>query len=259
MRVGWLRRLRAETQGKVARRRLVIVAFTLGLIALSAFSGRDPDTALRVNRAVVPPPTNSTVEATTTTVPSTATSAAAAATTTTGRPAPPTTTPLAPAPAIVAARPPVAGGGVAIGDSVLEDVQLYAPATLTSHGISINGSVGRQWGTGEAMFSSLRASGKLPAVVVVGLGTNGRIGPADFDAMMRAVAGAKRVVFMTVTGPYASNNPVIRAGVAHYAGVAALADWATLAASHRSWFAKDGVHIGPAGATALGNLLASVA
>jgi hypothetical protein len=186
-------------------------------------------------------------------------------------PAPPTTPP---APTTTARRPAtratsrvatpphptvpgVVAGGLAIGDSVLEDVQLYAPRTLNARGIAINAAVGRAWVTGESILWSLRRSGRLPSVIVVALGTNGPIGPADFDAMMRAAAGASRVVFMTVTGPYAANNSVIRNGVARYQ--AALGDWAGLSGPHPAWFAPDHVHIGSAGATALGNLLASLA
>jgi hypothetical protein len=147
---------------------------------------------------------------------------------------------------------------VAVGDSVLEDVQLYATATLSSHRITFNTAVSRAWISGETIFNSLRASGRLPPVVIVALGTNGVVRPADFDTMMESVAGATRVVFMTVTGPEVANNAVIRAGVARYPQ-AALADWAVLAAAHPDWFAPDGVHVGPAGATALGNLLAAAA
>ncbi len=145
--------------------------------------------------------------------------------------------------------------GVAVGDSVLEDVQLYAPATLTSNGIAIDAAVGRQWAAGIAILTQLRAAGKLPAVVIVALGSNGRITSALFDQMMQACAGARRVVFMTVTGALIGNNPIITAGVARYR-TAVLADWHTLAAAHPAWFGPDHVHVGPAGAAALGNLLA---
>lgn len=151
----------------------------------------------------------------------------------------------------------VAGPGIAVGDSVLEDVALYAPLTLKSRGIAINAAVGRQWSAGEAILSGLRASGKMPPVVIVALGSNGRITAAKFDTMMQDCTGAKRVVFMTVTGPLIGNNPIITAGVARYPD-AVLADWHTLAASHPSWFGPDHVHVGPAGARALGNLLASL-
>jgi hypothetical protein len=152
---------------------------------------------------------------------------------------------------------PTAGPGVAVGDSVLDDVKLYAPTTLTSHGISIDAAVGRQWKVGISILTALRAAGQLPPIVIVALGSNGRITATLFDQMMQACAGAQRVVFMTVTGPLIGNNPIIRAGVARYP-TAALADWNILAAKHPQWFAPDHVHLGPSGATALGNLLASV-
>ncbi|MDQ1426741.1 MAG: hypothetical protein QOK39_217 [Acidimicrobiaceae bacterium] len=169
--------------------------------------------------------------------------------------APPTTA----APTTVAKPPPVlAGAGVAVGDSVLQDVGLYAPATLQSHNIAINAAVGRQWPAGITILSGLRASGKLPPVVVVALGSNGRISDTLFEQMMQVCAGAQRVVFMTVTGPLIGNNPILTAGVARHAPVAVLADWNATASAHPDWFAPDHVHVGPAGAAALGNLLASV-
>lgn len=173
-------------------------------------------------------------------------------------PPPVTSPPITAAPTAAVARPPVAGGGVAIGDSVLEDVKLYAPATLASRGIAVNAAVSRQWRTGITIVSQLRAAGQLPAVVLVVLGSNGVINAGLFDQMMQACAGARRVVFMTVTGPLIGNNPIISAGVARHPG-AVLADWAAVSAGHPDWFAADGVHVGPLGSAALGNLLASVA
>ena len=194
--------------------------------------------------------------------------AVAAATTvpTTALAAPTTTSTTAEPPATTAATTPktapapvpthVTGGGVAVGDSVLEDVQIYAQGTLASKGISINAAVSRQWSAGVSILSQLRAGGKVPPVVIVGLGSNGVVNASQFDQMMQAATGAKRVVFMTVTGPLVANNPVITAGVSRFAN-ATLADWAALAAAHPGWFGPDHVHIGPAGAAALGNLLAS--
>ena len=166
---------------------------------------------------------------------------------------------VAPVTTTTTAPPPVAvsGGGVAIGDSVLEDVALYAPSTLNARGIAINAAVSRQWSTGEGIVAGMRASGRLPAVVVVALGSNGPIHPADFDNMMSRLSGVRRVVFMTVTGPLIANNDVIRDGVSRYPQ-AVLADWAALSAANPTWFAKDHVHVGAAGAAALGQLFASV-
>jgi hypothetical protein len=201
---------------------------------------------LPVDTTTVPPPPSSTT-----------TSVTAAAKAIKAQPAAaprPTTTKTTPTAPVTAAAP--SAGGIAIGDSVLEDVALYAPSTLGAHGIVINAAVSRQWGAGERIVAGLRAAGPLPPVVVIALGTNGPISARDFDQMMTDLAGVRRVVFMTVTGPVSANNNVIRAGVSRY-HQAALADWATLSAANPSWFASDHVHIGPAGARALGALLAS--
>ncbi len=169
----------------------------------------------------------------------------------------PATTVPPPTTAVTAPPTPVPGGAIAVGDSVLEDVALYAPSTLSARGVVVNAAVSRQWAAGESLLASMKAAGSLPAVVVVALGTNGPITSADFDQMMSNLAGRRRVVFMTVTGPLIANNDVIRAGVARYPQ-AVLADWASLAAAHPTWFARDHVHIGAAGAAALGQLFASV-
>lgn len=223
-------------------------AVALALVAVGASCGSTTRSAARASRAANTASRGSSA----TSVAPTTTSIAATTTTT----APPPTTTSAPH----ATTPPpavVAGPGIAVGDSVLEDVELYAPSTLASHGISINAAVGRQWPAGMAILSSLRTKGQLPAVVIVALGSNGRITAGAIDQMMQACAGAKRVVFMTVTGPLIGNNPIIEAGVARYPN-AALADWNSLASAHPAWFAPDHVHVGPAGAAALGNLLASL-
>jgi hypothetical protein len=162
-----------------------------------------------------------------------------------------------PTPPSTAALPkPLVLPGVAVGDSVLEDVLLYAPQTLSAHGITIDAAVGRQWSAGVQILTLLRQEGQLPAVVIVALGSNGRITAALFDQMMQACAGVKRVVFMTVTGALIGNNPIITAGVARFAPRAVLADWHALASAHPEWFGPDHVHVGPAGARALGTLLA---
>ena len=225
-------------------RRLIAAGFVV-VVATGAAAAQGSGGHPRAAAPVLPPPRA------TTTAPTTAptTTSTVAPTTTTVAP-----TTVAPAPAPPPA--PVAGPGIAVGDSVLEDVALYAPATLQAHGIAINAAVSRQWPVGISILSGLRAGGKLPPVVIVALGSNGRITDALFEQMMQACAGAKRVVFMTVTGPLIGNNPIIAAGVARHPE-AVLADWHTLAAAHPDWFGPDHVHVGPAGAAALGNLLAS--
>ncbi len=127
-------------------------------------------------------------------------------------------------------------------------------------GVTVDGQVGRQFTAGVRIVDSLRAAGSLPPVVVVALGTNGSFSPQDFDAMMRAAAGARRVVFVNVRVPRvweADVNATLRAGVTRYRS-ATLADWSAASQGHAEWFARDGYHLTPAGAEALARLIATV-
>jgi hypothetical protein len=151
------------------------------------------------------------------------------------------------------------GAVTAIGDSVMLDAQGSLEEDIP--GIDVSAAVSRQWSEGEEILSSMKSEGELGAVVVVGLGTNGSISTADFDQMMTILAGASRVVFVTVhvDQPWQDQvNAVLTAGVAAYPNTV-LADWAGLAAAHPEWFGSDGTHlpIGGAGAQALAALIAS--
>jgi hypothetical protein len=157
-------------------------------------------------------------------------------------------TPLAPA-----------GGVYAVGDSVMLDAQ--APLQGCVSGIQVNAAVSRQWSDGEALMRQVMAVASPPATVVIGLGTNGPITDADFDAMMSVLQRATRVVFVTVhvDRPWQDPvNSVLAQGVARYPK-AVLADWASLAAQHPEWFYGDGTHlpIDGVGAQALAALIAS--
>jgi hypothetical protein len=80
--------------------------------------------------------------------------------------------------------------------------------------------------------------------------------------MMQAAAGVSRVVFVNVCVPRsweASDNATLAAGVARYPGVAVLADWYSLASPHPEWFDPDQVHLLPAGAQALADLITQYA
>ena len=166
-----------------------------------------------------------------------------------------TTTPPALGPLTSPPLPPPAPGfrpGVvtAIGDSVMLDAEPDLQHDVP--GIEINAAVSRQWTDGEAVLSQLKSVGFVGAVVVVALGTNGPITAADFDQMMAIVAGASRIVIVTVHVDQPWQNPVnevLEAGVKRYPR-AVLADWASLAATNPEWFGSDGTHL-PIGGPAL--------
>ncbi len=151
----------------------------------------------------------------------------------------------------------MAGPVTAVGDSIMIDIQPYLQADVP--GVQVDGMVSRQFETGISVVQADRAAGTLGAVLVVELGTNGTVTASDFDAMMQAAAGVKRVVFVNIDVPRpweAPDNAVLAAGVARYPGVAVLADWYTLSTPHPEWFTPDQVHLEPVGAQALAGLVA---
>jgi hypothetical protein len=156
--------------------------------------------------------------------------------------------------------PPVSGSVSAVGDSILLDIQPYLQTEVPA--AHIDGLVSRQFETGIGVVQAERAAGTLGTVLVVELGTNGSVTASDFDAMMQAASGAKRVVFVNINVPrswMAPDNAVLAAGVARYPGVAELADWNALSTGHPEWFTPDQVHLQPAGAQALATLVAQYA
>jgi hypothetical protein len=209
-------------------------------------------TAAAKHRATASPSTTAVAASTTT-----ATTTTAAPTTTAT--AAPTTTTAATAPTAGAAPValPVPGPVTAVGDSIMLDIQPYLATDIP--GATIDGLVSRQFETGIGVVQADRAAGTLGNVLVVELGTNGTVTDSDFDAMMQAAAGVQRVVFVNVDVPRdweAPDNAVLAAGVARYPGQAVLADWYTLSTGHPEWFTPDQVHLEPAGAQALANLIA---
>jgi hypothetical protein len=189
-----------------------------------------------------------------------ATSGAPPASTTAVTPAPPTTaapTTTVPATTTSTGVAAVAGPVTAVGDSIMIDMQPYLQTDIP--GVSVDGVVSRQFETGIGVVQADRAAGTLGSVLVVELGTNGTVTSSDFDAMMQAAAGVKRVVFVNVNVPRpweAADNAVLAAGVARYPGVAVLADWNALSSPHPEWFTPDQVHLEPAGAQAMAALVA---
>jgi len=142
-------------------------------------------------------------------------------------------------------------------------IDYQGPLETDLPGVRVDGTVSRQWAQGTTLLSQLKASNQLGATVIVGLGTNGEISPAAFDAMMSVLSGASKVIFVNthVDRPWQDpNNAVLAQGVAKYPN-AVLVDWNALATENPSWFGSDGTHlaIGGTGAQALASLIASKA
>jgi peptidoglycan/LPS O-acetylase OafA/YrhL len=162
-------------------------------------------------------------------------------------------------------RPPIPNPSVvtvkvdAIGDSVMADARRQLAMRIPR--IYVNALVGRQPSNGIDVLRALRKKNKLADVVVINLGTNGRLLASQFDEIMKVTAGvARTVVFVTVRVPRTWEtyvNKTILAGVERYPDRAVLVDW------HERWadcpgtvFSNDGVHLTLLGASCYAALIA---
>ncbi|MFL0566908.1 acyltransferase family protein [Microbacterium sp. 179-I 1D1 NHS] len=152
-----------------------------------------------------------------------------------GRPAPP-------APARVA------GARVtAVGDSVM----LASAGGLIDRmpGAQIDAKVSRSMSAGVDIVDGLAARGQLRDYVVVGLGTNGPIDPADLARLKKDVGPTRTLVLVTAHAPrdwIPGVNDELRTFADRAPGVT-LADWSKAISSHEDLLAGDGIHPGSAG------------
>lgn len=173
-------------------------------------------------------------------------------------PAPTPRTAAAPSPAPdpppATADPP--GGVTAVGDSVMLGASSALRSAIPS--IEVDAVVSRQWDAGVATVGADRDQGRLRPTLVVDLGTNGTVSASEFDAMVRAASGTRRIVVVTVRVPRSWEgevNAALHAGVSRTPGTV-LVDWYAASAGHPEWFAPDGYHLQPAGARAFASLVA---
>ncbi len=113
--------------------------------------------------------------------------------------------------------------------------------------------------SGVDALRSARASGLLGGVVVVHLGNNGPLSPAEFDAVMAEVADQPLVLALTLHEPRSfegPNNAVIAGATARWPNLR-IVDWHTLASTHPEWFGDgEGIHLSDTGAQAMADIIA---
>ncbi|HEY3673247.1 MAG TPA: acyltransferase family protein [Acidimicrobiia bacterium] len=170
-----------------------------------------------------------------------------------------TTTTLAPG-----ASPPAV---TAIGDSVMLGAAnqligaidpllgtLVVPQVTT-----VDAAESRQFSAGVAEIEARKNAGTLGQIVIVQLGTNGLIDPADFDHMMQLLADRQKVVLINAKVPRAWEqqvNDTLAAGAAKYKKNTVLLDWHGYGGAHPEFFYDDGIHLRPEGAVAYADFVA---
>ncbi|QDH20996.1 acyltransferase family protein [Saccharibacillus brassicae] len=167
--------------------------------------------------------------------------------------------PAAAVPAVDAADVPLpAGTGVgmtAIGDSVMLDIKPYLTAELP--GIAVDGLVGRQMSQAPALVDQLEAEGRIGTTVLIQLGTNGSFTDEQLDGLLAKLPEAKKIILVNTRVPRpwegVVNSALERA--AQRDDRVLLIDWHSASAGRDDYFARDGVHLMPAGARAYTQLL----
>ncbi len=169
-------------------------------------------------------------------------------TTTTTKPGPPVVTPTNPPP-----PPPV----TAIGDSVMKGAQNALQQKIP--GIHVDATISRQFGTAIDIIRALKDSGQLSPVVIIHLGTNGRIVKEQMEALKILLADRQRVIFLNVKVPRsweAGDNDVIQQWVPQF-GNAVLVNWNGEGSLHPEYFYGDHIHLNPDGQIRYADLVAS--
>ena len=135
----------------------------------------------------------------------------------------------------------------AVGDSVM----LASAAELQAEfpGITIDAAVSRGMGAAPEILAAQRAAGTLRPVVLLGLGTNGAVDPADLAAIMRVIGPSRELIMVNA---FADRDwtPGVNTELATFSArrsQVVLADWSGAIAPHVDLLADDGIHPGPTG------------
>ena len=116
-------------------------------------------------------------------------------------------------------------------------------ATVT--GMAVDAIKSRQFGDAINVVTQYKNLLALPNVVVIHLGTNGRISGDQFDQMMRTIGPDRRVYFLTARVPRlweSEVNATLHAGATRWSNAHVL-EWRDYSGCHDDWFVADGFHL----------------
>jgi lysophospholipase L1-like esterase len=129
-----------------------------------------------------------------------------------------------------------------IGDSVMQGAKAALLATVS--GIAVDAAKSRQFGEAINVVTQYKNLLALPNVIVIHLGTNGRISGDQFDQMMRTIGTGRRVYFLTARVPRlweSEVNATLHAGATRWPNSKVL-EWRDYSGCHDDWFV-DGFHL----------------
>jgi peptidoglycan/LPS O-acetylase OafA/YrhL len=139
---------------------------------------------------------------------------------------------------------PKTGPGIlGIGDSVMQGARSSLEAAIP--GMAVDAARSRQFYEGIDVVQQYKSLLSLPRIVVIGLGTNGRITDQLFDQMMNTIGPGHQVYFLTTRVPRSwetEDNAAIHNGVKRWPNAHAL-EWRAYSGCHDDWFVNDGFHL----------------
>jgi peptidoglycan/LPS O-acetylase OafA/YrhL len=130
-----------------------------------------------------------------------------------------------------------------IGDSVMQGAMASLVATIP--GIGVDAIKSRQFFQAVTIVQQYESLSALPPVIVIHLGTNGRINNDLFDQIMRAIGPKHTVYFLTARVPrlYESGvNATLHEGAKRWPNARVL-EWHDYSTCHDDWFVPDGFHL----------------
>jgi lysophospholipase L1-like esterase len=145
---------------------------------------------------------------------------------------------------------------LAIGDSTM----LLSMPGLAARGYAVSAQGCRQFVQALALLGRLKASGRLPHMVLLALGANGALTDDEIGVALGLMCCTGKLVLVTPRqlGGAAGENAVIEHKEARrHPGRILLLDWVKDSAGHPGWFQPDGLHLTLPGAAAFTRLLAT--
>jgi hypothetical protein len=137
-----------------------------------------------------------------------------------------------------------------MGDSVMlgaaREMQRVMP------GLTVDAKVSRHMGAAIELVRQRRKTSPTDQFVIVHIGDNGFVKPSQFDELLQLLKDVPRVIVFNLKEPrrWEENNNLIIADTVRRYPNAVLIDWRSIGLAHPEYFAKDGIHIGAAGARA---------
>jgi hypothetical protein len=131
---------------------------------------------------------------------------------------------------------------LAIGDSVMLGAKNALIQTIP--GIAVDAVKSRQFGEAVALVGKYENMHLLPNVLVIHLGTNGRVTPGAIDQIMQ-LAGKRYVFFLTARVPRlweTEDNDILHQAATRHPNLKVL-EWRDFAGCQDTWFQNDGFHL----------------